>query len=514
MKSPNRIIVNTAAQYTRTILNVLLSLWSSRIVLQALGENDFGTYSLVAGIVSMLSFFTNALMTSTQRFVSYHQGKGNLKDVERVFNNSLILHLLIGLFLVAVLESISPLLFNGFINIKPERIDAAKIVYQQVLFMLMISFLAAPFKALLVSHENIIYISVIEVCNGVLKLILAVGLLFVNYDKLVTYGCIMSFISLFDFVTFVLYCFVKYEECKLPSFNLFEFKYVKEIFGFTSWILYHSMCIVGRNQGLAILLNKFYDTAINAAFGIGMQVSGAISFISSSLGNAINPQLIKSEGADNRQRVWSLARIQCKYSFLLLAAVSIPAMFEMDVLLKIWLKEVPEYSVFFARMVLSAALLNQLTEGMAAAKQAIGGMRTYTIITSTPKLLVVPLSLFFLYGNAPLYTVALCFVGAETFSSLVRLPMLCKLNNFNISEYYNQVIKKVFFPVLCCLLVCYAMSEFVNLECRFILTFVVSIISFSICVCVFSMEKEEKTKMKELYLNAKMKSKPRFRVHR
>ena len=125
MKSSSRIIVNTAAQYTRTILNVLLSLWSSRIVLSALGENDFGTYSLVAGVVSMLSFLTNALMASTQRFVSYHQGKGNPKIVEHVFNNSLILHLFIGIFLVAVLEVIEPLLFNGFLNISQERIGAS-----------------------------------------------------------------------------------------------------------------------------------------------------------------------------------------------------------------------------------------------------------------------------------------------------------------------------------------------------------------------------------------------------
>ena len=146
MKSSRRIIVNTAAQYTRTVIGEKLIDWRQRIVLSALGENDFGTYSLVAGVVSMLSFLTNALMASTQRFVSYHQGKGNPKIVEHVFNNSLILHLFIGIFLVAVLEVIEPLLFNGFLNISQERIGAAKIVYQQVLFMLMFSLLAAPFK--------------------------------------------------------------------------------------------------------------------------------------------------------------------------------------------------------------------------------------------------------------------------------------------------------------------------------------------------------------------------------
>lgn len=488
-------------------MNVLLSLWSSRIVLSALGENDFGTYSLVAGVVSMLSFLTNALMASTQRFVSYHQGKGNPKIVEHVFNNSLILHLFIGIFLVAVLEVIEPLLFNGFLNISQERIGAAKIVYQQVLFMLMFSLLAAPFKALLVSYENIVYISVIEVLDGILKLVMAVGLLFVNYDKLVTYGWIMSAISMFNFVAFSLFCFIKYEECKFPKISLFDFKYIKEIFGFTGWIVYHSMCIVGRTQGLAIVLNKFFGTLLNAAYGVGLQVSGAINFVSSSLGNAINPQLVKSEGSDNRERVWHLARIQCKYSFLLLAAVSIPIMFEIDVLLNIWLKKVPEYSAFFAIMIMSAALFNQLTDGLGAAKQAIGNIKKYTLITSTPKLLVIPTSILFLYNKAPLYTVALCFVGAEVFSAVIRLPVLYKYNGFDVRKYYNQVVKMVILPVILCIAICYFIVNYIDIEYRFLLTFVSSAVLFVVAVYLFSMEKNEKKKINEIVLKIILKHK-------
>lgn len=500
MRSTNRIIINTVAQYIRTILNVVLSLWSSRIVLSALGESDFGIYALVAGVVSMLSFLTNALMSSTQRFVSYHHGKSDTKAVEYVFNNSLVLHLIIGLFLVVLLEAIGPILFNGFLNIQFERILAAKIVYQQVLFMMLLSLLSAPFKALLVSHENIVYVSVVEVFDGILKLVMAVALLYMRYDRLVLYGYIMSVISLFNFACFSLFCFIKYDECKFPRISLFNFRYIKEIFGFTGWIVYHSMCIVGRNQGLAIVINKFYNTAVNAALGIGMQVSGAISFVGSSLGNAINPQLIKSEGASNRDKVWSLAIAQCKYSFLLLAAVSIPAMFEMNKLLELWLSDIPQYSAFFSRMVLFAALINQLTEGVGSAKQAIGNMGIYTVIASTPKLMVVPMSIVFLHYEAPIYSVALCFVGAEMFSAFVRLPMLHRFNDFNMNRYYNQVIKRVAIPVVVCLISCFVIVTFVRVNYRWIITFIVSMVLFMLSTYFFSMERNEKQKVKGIIL--------------
>ena len=351
------------------------------------------------------------------------------------------------------------------------------------------------------------YISVIEVLDGILKLVMAVGFLFVNYDKLVTYGWIMSAISMFNFVAFSLFCFIKYEECKFPKISLFDFKYIKEIFGFTGWIVYHSMCIVGRTQGLAIVLNKFFGTLLNAAYGVGLQVSGAINFVSSSLGNAINPQLVKSEGSDNRERVWHLARIQCKYSFLLLAAVSIPIMFEIDVLLNIWLKKVPEYSAFFAIMIMSAALFNQLTDGLGAAKQAIGNIKKYTLITSTPKLLVIPTSILFLYNKAPLYTVALCFVGAEVFSAVIRLPVLYKYNGFDVRKYYNQVVKMVILPVILCIAICYFIVNYIDIEYRFLLTFVSSAVLFVVAVYLFSMEKNEKKKINEIVLKIILKHK-------
>lgn len=172
MRASNRIIVNTLAQYVRTIINLLLSLYSARLVLDILGVDDYGIYSLVAGVVSMLSFLTNSLVGSTQRFLSFCQGRGELERLQAVFSNSLLLHIALGLGITLTLESLAPFLFHGFLNIPEGREEAAVIVYQQVITMVYISFIAAPYRALLVSRENIVYTSLIDVLDGVLKVFL------------------------------------------------------------------------------------------------------------------------------------------------------------------------------------------------------------------------------------------------------------------------------------------------------------------------------------------------------
>lgn len=495
MNASNRIIVNTTAQYVRTIFNVILSLWSSRLILVALGESDFGIYSLVAGIVSMLSFMVSALTTSTQRYVSFYQGKKNINDVKHVFNNSLILHLIIGLLLVVVFEVVGLFLFDGFLNIPVERISAAKTVYHFVVLMLLVSILSAPFKALLISHENIVYISIVEVIDGILKLVLAIVLIDINYDKLIVYGILMMVIQCFNLISFAIFDFMKYEECRITGLKAFDLKYLKDIASFTGWIIYHTMCIVGRTQGIAVVLNKFYGTVVNAAYGIGMQVSGAINFVSSSLSNAINPQLVKSEGADNREHVWTLARLQCKYSFLLLAAVTVPILLEMDTILKIWLKEVPEYAGFFASVILVAALINQLTDGIGAAKHAIGNIKKYILITSTPKLLSIPAFILCIHYDASIYSLALCYIGAETISAFIRLPLLKHTDNLDVSKYLKDVLWKCPIPLLLTGIVSYVVVLIVDMPFRFLLTFAVSVIMMIICTYCFSMNKMEKKKV-------------------
>ena len=370
MKSSNRIIVNTLAQYARTLINLVLSLYSARLVLQILGEDDYGIYALIGGVVAMLSFFTNSLVSSTQRFLSIGQGRGNLEELKRIFSSSLLLHIILGLAVTVILECLTPFLFDGFLNIPPDRTEAAIIVYQQVVVMVYISFLSAPYKALLVSRENIVYTSIVDVADGVMKVVLVLILPYIPASHLVAYGWIMLFITVFEFFCFSVYTHRKYEECVFPRWRHLTREYVRQLMAFTGWITYSTLCIAVRNQGLAIILNRIKGPAINAAYGIGMQISGMVSFVSTSLTNAIAPQLMASEGGSKREQMLFLSEMNSKFSYLLLAGVGIPVMFEMQVVLKAWLGDVPDSTALFGCMFLIMMIVDMLTPGLAAAKEA------------------------------------------------------------------------------------------------------------------------------------------------
>lgn len=490
MKSASsRVMVNTIAQYTKTIINVLLSLYSTRLVLQVLGSEDYGIYSIVGGVVTMLSFITNSLITTTQRFLSFFQGQGDLKQQKLVFSNSVLLHLFLGLVVVAFLYLMGLFLFDSFLSIPKERLTAAYNVYNIISLTIFITFVSSPFKALLVSHENIVYVSIIDVIDGGLKLFIAIVLCFISYDRLISYAWLLGVISLFNFVAFVLYSFKNFKECTIPKLNDFNIQYVKDLFSFAFWNIYSTGCIVGRTQGIAIVINRFYGPLINAAYGVAFTVSSAIQFVSSSLCNAMNPQIMKAEGQGNRLKMIRLAEIESKFGFLLIALVGIPCVFNMDILLSIWLKDVPQYSVYFSQMVMLSAIVDQLTIGLVAANQAVGNIKTYSLVINSIKLFTLPVSVLFLYIGFEVESIMICYLVFEFMCAIARIPFLHKTAGLNCMSFLKKVFLKELIPVLILILICflvdiYIVAPYLRVLLMFILPSVIYIISiyfFALC---------------------------------
>lgn len=257
MQASNRIIVNTLAQYGRTIVNILLTLYSSRLILEILGVSDYGIYTLIAGVVSMLSFFTNSLVATTQRFLSVAQGKhDNVAEVRAIFNNSMIVHLFFGIILLVVLGGLTPLLFNGFLNIPAGREDVARSLYYLVMGMLFLTFITSPYRASFISRENIVYISIVDVLDAVIRLALVIGLQYIDCEKLLAYGLILFSVQLFNLLALGIYGHIKYDECALPNLRRWQWDYGKKLMGFAGWTMYSTFCIAVRNQGIAIILNR------------------------------------------------------------------------------------------------------------------------------------------------------------------------------------------------------------------------------------------------------------------
>lgn len=444
MSPSDRLVVNTAAQYIRTIVNIFLSMYSMRLVLQLLGESDYGVYSVVAGVVALLSFVSNALVVSTQRFLSYNQGKSDTGRLKLIFDDSVLLHIYIGAALALVLACLTPLLFGGFLDIPSERVPLARIVYYSVIATVVITFITAPYRASLVAHEDIVFISAVDVADGLLKVFLVILLSHISVDSLAGYGVALMLIQLFNLVVLSMFASVRYDECGLPRFHRLSSGYIKDLSSFAGWTVYSTGCIVGRTQGLAIILNRTLGHVSNAAFGIAQSVAGYTHFISESLLNAIRPQIMKAEGEGNRSRMLDLSCRASRLSFLLLTAVVVPLCFYADVLLDLWFEGVvPQGSAFFCRMVLVAGTVDAITIGLGSANQAVGDIRNYSLVVNTTKLMSLPLILWCLHSGAGTGSIAVCYIAVELLCALIRIPFLKKTAGLDAGAYLRSVIVPV-----------------------------------------------------------------------
>lgn len=492
MQSSKRVVINIGAQYIRSVINLCLSLYSTRLVLGALGVSDYGIYTLIAGTVSLLSFIVNAMVVTTQRYMSFYAGKNDVSKLQFVFNTSFFLHVIIGVIAVGIIEIVGLFLFDGFLNIDPSRIEAARSIYHLTTIIILLSFISSPFRALLISHENIVYISIIDIIDGVLKLLIAIVITHSSFDKLVLYVSLLCGIQLFNFIAFYIYDRHKYDECKTIKFKLFQKDYVKELASFAGWTIYSIGCITGRTQGVAIVVNKFFGVVVNAAYGLALQVNGALAFVSQSLLNAMNPQIMKAEGAGNRQRMLRLSEMESKFSFFLLSILVIPCIVEMPHLLNIWLGNVPEYAVYFCRFVLLATLIDQLTIGLGTANQAIGKIKVYSLIVNTTKLLTVVVLVVALLMTDNVYATMWCYVIVEFICAIIRLVYMNITAGVSIRGFVERVFAKEVIPTLCVVgLSCYVASV-CNGQFGFVLTFISSIVVAVITIPLFGLCDDEK----------------------
>ena len=503
MNSNTRLIVNTLAQNVRTIINIVLSLYSTRIVMEAVGVSDYGIYMLVAGIVSLLKYICNTLVTTTQRFLSYANGAGRRKEEKLVFANSYMLHWLTGLALAAIFTSLTPWIFNGHtLNIPPEKMEEAKVVYYFVTITVIITFITAPFRALLISHENIVYISIVDVLDGFLKLGLVFSLFLVDSWRLPLYALVITSVMSFNFIMFAGYSHFHYEESTLiPRIGLWDKTLCRKLMGFATWTLYGTGCIYVRTQGIAVIINKMLGTLANAAFGIATQVHGSLQFLSVAIGNAISPQIIKAEGEGNRPRAILLTLTASKYSFLLLSIAAIPIIAEMPFILQLWLGNVPEHAVFLCRMMLITSLIDRTTISLGTLNQAIGRIRNYTLITFTIKVLCIPISILCIYWGSGLYVVMYVYLIFELISALVRLPILMHTAGLKLQDFMQSVIIRLILPVIVMSGIAWIFChEIPSFSFRFLFTGCASALSGIIVIWFTAMSTSEQAYVRNLIL--------------
>lgn len=492
MNSSTRVIVNTTAQYAKTFVNIILTLFSARLILEALGVTDFGLYSLLAGVTSMLAFATNALASTTQRFLSYHQGMSCIEQQKDIFANSFYIQLSLGLLTLVVLLALTPFLFDGILNVPTERVEAAQWTYVIVAIILFVTFLCTPYRAILISHENIVYITIIDIIDGILKVVLAVALFHISYDRLIGYALFLLSIQIFNLMAIGIYAIKKYEECSIPSARRIHKKYIKDISSYAGWNIYSVGCVMGRTQGIAILINRFYGAAVNAAYGLGFQIAGYVNFMSESLMNAIRPQIVRSEGERDRERMLWLSKVTSKFSFYLLSCLAVPCIFEMETLLNLWLGKVPEYAVLFCRMVLIASVADTLTCGLGLANQAIGNIKQYSLAVNSVKLITLPTAFLCVKIGLPIFWITICYVAFEFFCAMIRLPFVRKTGGLNIVKFVKDVFAKEVIPFSVFVIITAVLATYLNFAFSFILTFAIAIPIYIVTIYLFGITEVER----------------------
>lgn len=384
-----RIARNTLYLYGRMLLTVWISLYTSRVVLERLGVDDFGIYTLVGGIVTILSFLNGTMTSATSRFISYELGTGDIPRLHNTFGASMRVHLALAAVVLLFGETAGLWYVNSQLVIAPERIFAANATYQLSLLAAMAAIVQVPYSAAIMSHERMDAYAAIALANVVLKCLAALGIaLFATADTLVGYASLMALAAIAVCAMYAIYARRHFTECR--SLRASDRQITRAMLKFSGWDAYGNLCFTTRSQGTNIVLNHFWGTAINAASGLTMTVSGTLTSFAGTIVSAFRPQIVREYAAGQYTRMLSLLNNAACYSLLLLGLLIVPAIIEMPTLLGLWLVDVPSYTVVFCRLALIAACAELLNTVVAIGIHATGRVFRISFISGTLYLLELP----------------------------------------------------------------------------------------------------------------------------
>ncbi|GAA4459030.1 MATE family efflux transporter [Nibrella saemangeumensis] len=440
MSIAKRVLTNTGILYARMAITIFISLYSTRIILEALGTEDYGIYNLIGGFVAMLAFLNSGMAVATQRFISFAQGKKELEDLKIIFNVSLILHLIIAAFLIIFLKSISNIIFSNFIKIPEERVDATKIIFFVSILNTAFTIISVPYEAIINARENMLVFAIVGIIESILKLIIAIYLMVSTYDKLIIYGTLMAMMSFVIMMVKLVYCHMNYPECNLNVKTFFRLTVFKEMAAFAGWSFLGSSTSIISNYGQGIVMNLFFSPKVNAAQGIASQVSGQLGVFSVTMLKALNPTIMKSEGAGNRSLLHNATYMGCKISFFLLSFMLVPFLVETEYILRIWLKSVPNYAVIFCQLLLIRNLIEQLFMPLVSSIFAVGKIKMFQIVAAIITLLPLPISFYSYKYGFQVYSLYIIYIFYSIIASLNILYFTKKYCGISLNQFAKEII--------------------------------------------------------------------------
>ena len=473
-----RIAKNTIALYIRTLITLAVGLFTSRVVLNVLGVDNFGIYNVVGGVVGMFNIVTTSLSQSISRYLTFELGRNNKERLRVIFCTSVNIQILMSLVIVILAEAIGVWFLNNKMNIPIERLFAANWVFQFSILAFIVNLISVPYNAALIAHEKMKAFAYVSILEALMKLFIAY-LLYVSFmDKLITYAFLLLMVSVIIRIVYGQYCKRNFEECKY-SF-VFNKKLFSDMSKFAGWNFLASTAYIFNTQGINIISNMFFGVAINAARGIATQVDGITRNFVCNFTTAVRPQIVKSYSVGDTNYMNKLVCSGAKYSYFLMLFFALPFMFEAESILKVWLKLVPEHSPSFIRLTMVVSLIWLLGDTMYTSIMAIGKLKKYMIYETCITCLVFPISYFAFFINMSPETAYIVYALAYILLMLLRLWYLNKVEQFPITLFLNGFIGPVALTTLLASVVP------LTFKCIFYDGSIASfIISICLCVCSF-----------------------------
>lgn len=428
--------------YMRMLFIMAVQLYTSRVVLNTLGVVDYGLYNVVGGIVSLFAFLDSAMVTSTQRYLTFELGSGNPARLQRVFTTSVQIHAMISLIVVFLSETIGMYLFYHKLVIPPERMQAAMWVFQFSIAAMCVQIMSTPYNAIIIAHERMGVFAAISVVEVVLKLLIVYILLIGNFDKLILYAALILLVQLLVRAVYTVYCRRSFPESKLVRGT--DKPLIKEMSGFAGWNLMGNFAAVMYDTGLNLLLNMFFGPAVNAARAISVQVESAIHRFASNFQTAVNPQVTKLYAQERQVEMHRLVFRSSKFTCLLLLVLMLPVAVEAEPILTLWLKNVPEHTIIFMRLLFCVAIINAMAGPLTTSAAATGKIKTYQITLSAILLSIVSVAWVVLKCGGQPYSVFVVMIAICSLSFVVRLFFIRAMIGMSIRAYAKEVLLPCF----------------------------------------------------------------------
>lgn len=498
----NKLAKNTVFLYARMIIILVVSLFTTRIVLKNLGIQDYGIYNVVGSIVSLFSFLQSAMTSSNYRFFAYAIGEKDFVKLKQAIKTSIFISLII-IFVTFCLGEILGLYYiYNYLNVPEERFDAALITFQISLISVCVQTAYMPYFSLVISHENMSFFGYLSIIESVLKIVVASLIIVSPTDKLIFYSLLLLACNFVVLLSYIKYCNVNFEEMKqlkdasIPKFLL------KDMFTFSGWTFFVTIADIFVMQGLNMMINSFFSPVVNAARGIAVQIQSAVDQFRGNLQTAFNPQITKQYANKEYDSMFHLMYASGKYSAYIMLIISLPLMFSADYILSIWLDEVPEYTSQFLRIILVSCIIDGISNPFVTAIGATGNVKVFQVTVGITKLLILPISLLLLYNDcSPIILFMIYLVGTII---VVLLRIIISSQSIELSLY--NVYIKLFCPILKVsiigMVIDYYVYKLLSVDIlSIVLYFIFSTISMVIIIYTLGLSIEEKLFIKSKLFN-------------